>query len=136
MIIPKFPPLNIYAFTAKTTTSSGPVYIATAANKLQMWEAEVIDENNLHGNYYPKDNEGNLDHVKLQKERPADIVGFYGSISASVPRLYKLAKLYKNMGTITVAGGKHVENLPEEALANNLDIVSKMKVIIPFVKYC
>lgn len=125
MIVPTFPPLNIYAFAAKTTTSAGPVYVATAANKLELWEAEIIDENNLHGKYYPKDKNGRLDHVKLQQERPADVVGFYGSISSTIPRLYQLADLYKKMGVLTIAGGKHVENLPEEALNNNIDIVSQ-----------
>ena len=123
IIVPLFPNFNIYTFAASKTTSVGPLYVATAANKLELWDVEVIDENNCHGRFYPKDKHKRLDHTTLQNERPADIVGFYGSISSTIPRLFELAKLYKNMGVKTVAGGKHVENLPEEALANNIDVV-------------
>lgn len=125
MIVPAFPAFNIYTFAARTTTSAGPIYLATAANKLELWEAEVIDENNLHGKYYPRDKSGKLDHVKLQQERPADVVGFYGSISSAAPRLYELAALYKSLGVLTVSGGKHVENMPEEALANHIDLIGR-----------
>jgi radical SAM superfamily enzyme YgiQ (UPF0313 family) len=34
-----------------------------------------------------------------------------------------LAGLYKGLDCVTIAGGKHVENLPEEALANDIDYV-------------
>jgi len=124
MIIPSFPPFNIYSFAANTTTSSGPIYVATAANKLEMWEVEVIDENNLHGKLYPKDENGNIDHYKLQEDRPADVAGFYGSISSSIPRLYTVAKMYKDMGAYTVAGGKHIENMPLEAVNNGIDVAA------------
>jgi len=123
IIIPKFPNFNVYSFAASITTSVGPVIVATAANKLESWDVEVIDENNLHGKFYPKDKSNNLDHIKLQNERPADVVGFYGSISTTIPRLYELSRLYKKFGIKTVAGGKHIENLPEEALNNNIDVV-------------
>lgn len=124
MIVPSFPNFNIYSFTASTTTSVGPIYVATAASKLELWDVEVIDENNCHGKFFKKDKNGIIDHEWLQKERPADIVGFYGSISSSVPRLYEVASLYKKMGALTIAGGKHVENMVEEALTNGIDIVA------------
>ncbi|MCX8163725.1 MAG: B12-binding domain-containing radical SAM protein, partial [Candidatus Micrarchaeota archaeon] len=54
---------------------------------------------------------------------PADVVGFYGSISSSIPRLYEISTLYKKLGVITVAGGKHIENMPLEALYNDIDVV-------------
>lgn len=123
MIIPAFPNFNIYSFTASTTTSVGPIYVATSANKLKNWDVEVIDENNCHGKFFKRDKNGIIDHIELQKERPADVVGFYGSISSSIPRLYEVASLYKRIGVITIAGGKHIENMPEEALNNGIDIV-------------
>jgi len=123
IIVPVFPNFNIYSFAASTTTSVGPIYVATSASKLENWDVEVIDENNCHGKFFIRDKNNVIDHVQLQKERPADAVGFYGSISSSVPRLYELAALYKKMGSITIAGGKHIESLPEEALSNNIDFV-------------
>ncbi len=123
IIIPSFPNFNIYTFAASSPTSVGPVYVATVASKLELWDVEIIDENNCHGRYCPRTDDGQIDHRKLQKERPADVVGFYGSISSTIPRLYELALVYKEEGARTVAGGKHIENLPEEALANNIDVV-------------
>ncbi|MBN1797777.1 MAG: B12-binding domain-containing radical SAM protein [Spirochaetales bacterium] len=122
LIIPAFPNFNIYSFTARETTSVGPLSVATAANQLQNWDVEVIDENNCRSSLCPKDKHGLPDHKKIQQERPADVVGFYGSITTSIPRLYKLAALYNDLGAKTVAGGKHIENLPEEALQNNVDV--------------
>lgn len=123
IIIPAFPEFNIYTYAAKSTTSVGPLYVATAAAKLHAWDVEVIDENNCNDPYCPKAFNKLPDHEKLQEQRPADVVGFYGSISTSIPRLYELSKLYKEMGAKTIAGGKHIENLPEEALDNNVDII-------------
>jgi radical SAM superfamily enzyme YgiQ (UPF0313 family) len=131
IIIPKFPSFNIYTLAARITTSVGPLYVATSAARVNGWDAEVIDENNLHGRYYPRTREGGLDHAALQKQSPAAIVGFYGSITSSVPRLYELAGMYKDMGCFTIAGGKHIENLPEEALANNIDYVFHDEAEIP-----
>lgn len=123
IIIPRFPNFNIYSSLASTTTSVGPIYVGTAANKLDLWDVEIIDENNCHGRFYPRDKNKKLDHKKLQQERPADVAGFYGSITSTIPRLFQLAQLYKSMGVKTVAGGKHVENLPLEALENGIDVV-------------
>jgi radical SAM superfamily enzyme YgiQ (UPF0313 family) len=123
IILPAFSFPNIFSKVAKVTTSLGPICVATAANKLEEWDVEVIDENNCGSRFCPKDVNGYPDHIKLQEERPADVVGFYGSLTSTIPRLYKLAALYKSFGVKTVTGGKHVEHLPEEALGNNIDVV-------------
>lgn len=123
IIIPAFPSFNIYSGIAKTTTALGPICIATVANKLARWDVEVIDENNCRSRFCPKDDSGRPDHLALQASRPADVVGFYGSLSSTIPRLYEIAELYRSRNVLTVTGGKHVENLPEEALQNHLDIV-------------
>jgi radical SAM superfamily enzyme YgiQ (UPF0313 family) len=123
IILPAFSFPNIFSKVAKVTTSLGPICVATAANKLEKWDVEVIDENNCGSRHCPKDVNGYPDHTKLQNERPADVVGFYGSLTSVIPRLYKLAALYKSFGAKTVTGGKHVEHLPEEALNNNIDVV-------------
>lgn len=123
IFIPVFPNFNIYTSLASQTTSIGPIYVATNANKLDRWDVEVIDENNCHGRFYPRDKNHVLDHQILQQERPADVVGFYASISSTVPRLYELAKFYRLSGVKTVAGGKHVEALIEEALDHDIDAV-------------
>jgi hypothetical protein len=78
IIIPAFPNFNIYSFTARETTSVGPLAVATCANLLENWDVEVIDENNCRNKLCPKDEYGHPDHVTLQQERPADVVGFYG----------------------------------------------------------
>ena len=124
IIVPAFPNFNVYSFAASKTTSYGPIIIASCANNLEKWDVEVIDENNLHGKFYPRDDNGKLDHITLQEERPADVIGFYCSISSTIPHVYELAKLYKDMGGRTIGGGKHVENMREEALSNNIDIVA------------
>jgi len=123
IFIPVFPNFNIYTSLANRTTSIGPIYVATNANKLDRWDVEVIDENNCHGRFYPRDKNNLLDHQKLQAERPADAVGFYASISSTVPRLYHLARFYKRLGIKTVAGGKHVEAMTQEALNHHIDVV-------------
>ncbi len=124
IIVPAFPNYNIYTPIASQTTSFGPICVATNANKLENWDVEVIDENNCHGKFCPKDKDNFPDHKKIQEERPADVVGFYASISSTVPRIYALAKYYKSLGIKTVAGGKHVESQTEEALNNNIDVVA------------
>jgi radical SAM superfamily enzyme YgiQ (UPF0313 family) len=97
--------------------------IATMANRLQHWDVEVIDENNIRGRFCPKDRNKHPDHNILQTERPADVVALYGSLTSTIPRLFQVARFYRDRGVITLAGGKHVENLPEEALENGIDIV-------------
>lgn len=124
LILPAFPPFNIYSRIAKTTTALGPVCVGTAAAKLPNWDVEIIDENNCSSPYCPKDKAGLPDHDELQKLRPADVVGFYGSMTSAIPRLYQLAEYYHEKGVKTIAGGYHVRSLPEEALDNFLDVVA------------
>ncbi|MBN2739016.1 MAG: cobalamin-dependent protein [Spirochaetales bacterium] len=123
VIVPRFPNFNIYSAMASKTTSAGPVYVGTAASKMPLWDVEIIDENNCHGPLYPRNKNNQLDHEALQKQRPANVIGFYGSISSTVPRIYELAQIYHAQGVKTIAGGKHIENMPEEALANGIDVV-------------
>ncbi|MBN2641526.1 MAG: radical SAM protein [Victivallales bacterium] len=121
MVIPSFSRFNIYSSVAKYTTALGPVLIATMVSKLHGWDAEVIDENNFHRNglctreRYP-------DHELLQQLRPADAVGFYGGLSSTVGRIYKLSEFYKNCGCLTIAGGQHfVDDNIEDGLNHNID---------------
>jgi len=120
-IIPAFPTFNIYSTIAKYTTALGPVLIASVAAQKAGWDVEIIDENNFHG-HAPKDDRGYPDHDYLQKLRPADVVGFYGGLSSTIPRLYELAEFYDACGTVNIAGGQHFvgENIAE-SLAHHLD---------------
>ncbi|MCX5716583.1 MAG: radical SAM protein [Candidatus Omnitrophica bacterium] len=123
VIIPAFPAFNIYSHVARGTTALGPVCVATAVHEMERWDVEVIDENNLrrHG---PVSDEGGADHEFLQRLRPADVVGFYGGLTSTIPRLYKLARFYKNKGVVTIAGGQHfVEETIPEALSGGIDHV-------------
>jgi radical SAM superfamily enzyme YgiQ (UPF0313 family) len=87
------------------------------------WDVEVIDENNL-GRFGPKASTGGADHELLQRERPADVVGFYGGLTSTVPKLYQIARFYKNLGIVTIAGGQHfIEDNIAEALASGIDYV-------------
>ncbi len=123
IVVPAFPAFNIYTHVACKTTALGPVCIASVVNKMPGWDVEVIDENNYRL-YGPKGDDGFADHKALQEMRPADVVGFYGGLSSTIPRLYTLAKLYKQMGVPTLAGGQHFtgRNI-EEGLANGLDLI-------------
>jgi len=123
IVAPAYPAFNIYSNIASKTTALGPVYVATAVNKMDKWDAEMIDENNLR-RYGPKSKQGGADHRFLQKQRPADVVGFYGGLTSTIPRLYQLAQFYKNKGVITIAGGQHFvgENILE-ALAHGIDYI-------------
>jgi len=123
IVVPAFPAFNIYSRIARRTTALGPVRVATAVNEMAGWDAEVIDENNL-GRYGPKADSGGADHEQMQGERPADVVGFYGGLTSTAPRLYELAKLYKRRGVTTIAGGQHFagDNLAE-ALSSGIDYV-------------
>ncbi len=123
IIVPAFPTFNIYSRIAIRTTALGPVRVATAVNEMAGWDAEVIDENNL-GRYGPRSDSGGADHALLQQQRPADVVGFYGGLTSTIPRLYELARQYKEMGVTTVAGGQHFagDNITE-ALSSGVDFV-------------
>ncbi len=123
IVDPAYPTFNIYSYSAGRTTALGPVCVATAANEMEGWDVEVIDENNLRW-YGPKAEFKGADHEFLQQLRPADIVGLYGGLTSTVPRLYEIARFYKNKGVITIAGGQHFigENV-EEALSSGIDYV-------------
>ena len=47
IVVPTYPAFNIYSRVANTTTALGPVCVATTVNKMEKWDAEIIDENNL-----------------------------------------------------------------------------------------
>ncbi|HIJ71642.1 MAG TPA: B12-binding domain-containing radical SAM protein [Planctomycetes bacterium] len=101
----------------------GPVCVAGAANKMEKWDVEVIDENNLR-RFGPKNESGRANHEFMQRQRPADVVGFYGGLTSTIPRLYEVAQFYKDKGAVTIAGGQHfVEDNIAEALSSGIDYV-------------
>lgn len=123
IVIPAYPAFNVYSYVARATTALGPICVATSVNEMEKWDVEVIDENNYR-RYGPKNSTGMPDHEYLQHLRPADVIGFYGGLTSTIPRLYYLAKLYKSWGITTIAGGQHfVDEQIKEALHNNIDYV-------------
>ena len=120
IFIPVFPRVNIFTRPAKVTTALGPIMVATAANKLWGWRVEVIDENNYRG---PRNKQGLPDHLVLQEENPAAIVGFYCGLSSTIERVWELAKFYHQERVMTIAGGWHAHYCPEETLKHNIDLV-------------
>ncbi|MEI6632155.1 MAG: radical SAM protein, partial [bacterium] len=123
VVIPAYPAFNIYSSLADKTTALGPVCIASVVNEMEGWDVEVIDENNLRL-YGPKSDLGGADHDFLQQTRPADVVGLYGGLTSTIPRLYEIASFYKEKGIITIAGGQHFsgDNIAE-ALQSSVDYV-------------
>jgi len=123
MVIPAYPALNIYSHIARRTTALGPVCVASAVHEMEGWDVEVIDENNL-SRYGPRSDSEEAVHDFLQRQRPADVVGLYGGLTSTIPRLYQIAQFYKNKGIVTVAGGQHFaeENIAV-ALSSGLDYV-------------
>jgi len=123
MVVPAYPAFNIYSRIAKQTTSLGPLSIATVVSRMPGWDVEVIDENNYR-KFGPRDADGRPDHQTLQEIRHADVVGFYGGLSSTIPRLYGLARQYKYAGAITIAGGQHfVADNIRESLENGIDYI-------------
>jgi len=120
MIIPAFPRINIFTRAAGKITALGPVLVATSASKMWGWRVEIIDENNYRG---PRDKSGFPDHEALQKENPADLVGFYTGLSSTIERVWELARFYKEQNVKTVAGAWHAHYMPEETLRHNIDLV-------------
>ncbi|UCH12440.1 MAG: B12-binding domain-containing radical SAM protein [Candidatus Omnitrophota bacterium] len=121
IIVPAYPAFNTYSFIAQRTTALGPVCVASAVNEMEGWDVEIIDENNLRRSGPGKDS-GGADHEFLQNLRPADVVGFYGGLTSTIPRLYKIASFYKDKGIVTIAGGQHfVEDNIAEALNSCID---------------
>jgi len=123
IIIPAYPAFNIYSRIANKTTALGPVCVASAVNEMDGWDVEVIDENNLR-RYGPKSETGGADHEFLQRQRPADVVGFYGGLTSTIPRLYELARFYKDKGVVTITGGQHFagDNIAE-GLNSSVDYI-------------
>ena len=123
IVIPAYPAFNIYSHVARITTALGPVSVATAVHEVEGWDVEVIDENNYRRSA-PRNSSGLPDHEALQGLRPADVVGLYGGLTSTIPRLYEIARFYRNLGVMTLAGGQHfVEENIAEALNNSVDIV-------------
>jgi radical SAM superfamily enzyme YgiQ (UPF0313 family) len=123
IIIPAYPAFNIYSRVARATTALGPVTVATAAREMEGWDVEVIDENNYQRSG-PVTAAGLPDHEALQQLRPADLVGLYGGLTSTIPRLYELARFYRERSVPTVAGGQHfVEENIAEGLQNGVDVV-------------
>ncbi|MDD5724176.1 MAG: radical SAM protein [Syntrophales bacterium] len=123
VITPAYPAFNIYSRIARKTTALGPVVVATMVSRMDGWDVEVIDENNYR-KFGPKDATGRPDHSTLQTIRAADMVGLYGGLSSTIPRLYELARFYKEQGATTIAGGQHFigENI-RDAFENGIDFV-------------
>lgn len=123
MVNPVYPTFNIYTAIAKQTTALGPVCVASAIKELGNWDVEIVDENNLK-HYAPKSNDRGADHSIIQKLRPADVVGLYGGLTSTIPRLYELARFYKNLGVTVIAGGQHfVKETVAEAFAHGIDYI-------------
>lgn len=137
IVTPLFPPQNIYRRPAKKTTSLGPIMVATEAKEGRFFHqkdstrfsVEVIDENNYWQNRgAPYDQNGFPDHLTLQQDRQADIVGFYCGITNSTPRCLELIGFYKNMPEhlrpkAIIVGGWHAMDYPEEFLEAGADVV-------------
>jgi len=123
VVIPAYPAFNIYSRIARVTTALGPISVATVVHEIEGWDVEVIDENNYRRSA-PRNGLGLPDHETLQKLRPADVVGFYGGLTSTIPRLYELARFYHGLGVSTLAGGQHfIEENITEALHNGIDVV-------------
>ncbi len=122
MVCPAYPAFNIYSRPARVMTAMGPVCIATTVHDIPGWDAEIIDENNYRSGIRADD--GHPDHEAIQESRPAKVVGLYGGLTSTIPRLLKLAQRYKAMGVMTVAGGAHfVDRNVEPALRGGVDVV-------------
>ncbi|MHC4545146.1 MAG: B12-binding domain-containing radical SAM protein [Planctomycetota bacterium] len=90
---------------------------------MEKWDVEVIDENNL-GKFGPRSDTTGADHEFLQRQRPADVVGLYGGLTSTIPRLYQIANFYKKQGIITISGGQHfVEETIPEALSAGIGYI-------------
>ncbi len=121
IVVPAYPAFNIYSCVANKTTALGPVCVATAVNKMEKWDVEIVDENNL-GRFGPRHESEGADHEFLQSQRPADVVALYGGLTSTIPRLYRIAEFYKKQGIPTIAGGQHfaLANI-SEGLSSGVD---------------
>ena len=124
MIIPAYPAFNIYSRVAGMTTALGPVMIATIVSRMTGWDVEVIDENNYR-RYGPKGDMGRPDHNTLQAIRRTDVVGLYGGLSSTIPRIDELVDFYKDKGVTVIVGGQHfVGDHIRDALEGGVDYVA------------
>ena len=120
-VIPQYPKhsrQNIYA-----RIKMPPVGILSVMSQIRhprVREIYAIDENNYNG---PQDFMGLPDHSFLQNRQPAQIALFYGGMTNSILRMYSVASQYKRFGAVTIAGGSHVDALPQETLQSGIDIV-------------
>jgi radical SAM superfamily enzyme YgiQ (UPF0313 family) len=120
-IIPRYPKHsqnNIYA-----KIKMPPVGILSVMSQIHhpcCKDVYAIDENNYSG---PQDDLGLPDHTFLQARQSAQLALFYGGMSNSIPRMFTVARQYKGFGAINIAGGSHVDALPQEALSSGIDIV-------------
>jgi radical SAM superfamily enzyme YgiQ (UPF0313 family) len=112
LVIPRFPYFNVYSRVKMPPR--GAVGVATTVTSVEGFRVEIIDENNF---------KGPLNHELIQKERPADVVGLYGGLTSTTPRVYEVASLYQGLGIPTVAGGNHMNACVEEALSSGIDVV-------------
>jgi len=121
-IIPQYPKHSQHNIYAKIKMP--PVGILSVMSQIHHHyhckEIYAIDENNYSG---PQDDLGQPDHSFLQARQPANLALFYGGMSNSIPRMFTVARQYKSYGAITIAGGSHVDALPQEALSSGIDIV-------------
>lgn len=121
-IIPQYPrhsQSNIYAKIKMPSVGILSV-MSQIAYHPRCKDIYAIDENNYGG---PLDTQGLPDHAYLQARQPAHLALFYGGMSNAIPRLFTLARQYQSFGAITIAGGSHVDALPQEALQSGIDIV-------------
>lgn len=131
VIDPRYGRDNIYRRAAQKTVSLGLVAVATAANEqVPNLEVEAITENNFRAFWRkaPRDKDGLPDHLVLQQERPAEIIGISASISNAAPRALELIKFYCSLpGEIRpkaiIVGGWHAGDLPQDFLEAGADVV-------------
>jgi radical SAM superfamily enzyme YgiQ (UPF0313 family) len=122
LVIPRVPYPNVFSHVVMPPL--GAIYVASAVKQAGVWDVEVIDELNWASRtpaiLLKKDPV--TDHRRLQNRRPAKVVGFYGGLTSTIPRLLKIARFYQSLGVPTVAGGAHVDALPDELLKDGINI--------------
>jgi radical SAM superfamily enzyme YgiQ (UPF0313 family) len=121
---------NIFRFAARITMSLGPVVVATMAKRMLSWlDVQVVNENNAKEKRgAPLDEDGLIDHVALQKQHKADIVGISASITNAVPRVLKIIWILLHMAKnlrpkAIIVGGWHAGDDPEPFLRAGADVV-------------
>lgn len=118
-IIPQYPEHTQNNIFSKVLMP--PIGIVSVLTNMKGHETACIDENNYSG---PLDYMGQPDHKFLYDEIRPDVIFLYGGMTNAILRGYAIAKTYKKLGCIIVAGGSHVDALPEEALSKGIDYVA------------